>query len=57
MFFGSMCLFDEDNSLNYEEFELTEFMDDEQLEYWRSKDTANAPANAELNQVGPDAKN
>lgn len=37
MFFGSFFLFDEDNSLNYDEFELTEFMTDEELENYRSK--------------------
>merc|ERR1712048_1490033 len=53
MFVGSFCLFSEpDYALNYEEFELTEFMTDEQLEYWKSKAL---PDDADGNQVAPDA--
>lgn len=53
MFVGSFVLFSEpDYALNYEEFELTEFMTPEQLEYWKSKEIS---AEADANQVAPDA--
>jgi hypothetical protein len=49
MFVGSFCLFPgSDISLNYDEFELTEFMSEEQLKNY----LANAPdAEADPNQV------
>jgi len=48
MFVGSFCLFSEaDYGLNYEEFELTEFMSEQQLQDYLAKaqDLEEADAN------------
>jgi len=55
MFVGSFCICSEGDKLNYEEFELTEFMTDAELETWKAKAIEQE---GEANQVVPmdDAK-
>ena len=52
IFAGSFCLFSESDQLNYEEFDLTEFMTDEQLKYWQDK----VAEEDETNKVDKEAK-
>lgn len=51
MFIGSFCICSEGDQLNYEEFELTEFMNEEQLAKWRAKEDNEDP---DGNQIAPE---